>query len=34
MWEQEDWNKNIKCAIMPTDTPQITIQAGTGVGGL
>lgn len=24
MGEQEDWNKHIKCAIVPTDTPQIT----------
>lgn len=24
MWEQEDWNENIKCAIVPTDAQEIT----------
>lgn len=30
MWERGAWNKNIECAIMATDAPQITIQAGAG----
>ncbi len=30
MWEQGDGNKTSKCAVMSSDTHQITMQVGTG----